>query len=242
MKMIPTLSVIFPCYNEEGNVAQLLDEALRTIPRFAQHYELLVINDGSVDRTGDIAHGYEKSNPEVRVIDKPNGGYGSAVQEGIRQSRYEWILLVDGDLQFKLEELEMFVPHIDDADMIIGIRKKRAEGIKRRTTQELHRIWCILFLGLPATIKDVNCAFKLMRKTTLEQLPPRISQGAMVCAELLVLASRAGARFAQVPVTHLLRNYGAPTGLRPRVVIGAVRETVRLWVRLRRHRTETYAE
>src|SRR5437879_2364240 len=104
----PDITVTFPCYNEEANVGRMIESSLEVLSRIAGRYEVVVSNDGSSDRTREIAEAQAAAHPDVvRVVNQyPNKGYGHALKVGLRAARYEWVFFTDGDCQFDLNEME----------------------------------------------------------------------------------------------------------------------------------------
>ncbi len=222
---ISQLSVFFPCFNEEANVEQLLKQALEVFPQYASELEILIIDDGSTDRTKAIAEKIAETNPVVKIISQPNGGYGRALRTGFESCQFEHVFFADGDLQFDLRDFGRLVPYASKSDFVIGYRLQRADGVKRIVTQKMLKFWSFGFLGYPMFIRDTNCAFKLIKRSALKKVLPLVSEGAMITTELLLRAHRAGCSFSQVGVRHLPRLHGVATGQQPGVIAKAVKET-----------------
>src|SRR3954452_3127123 len=162
---LESLSIVLPCFDEEPNVARAIEEARRAARRFAEHFEILVVDDGSTDRTAEIA----AREPDVRVLaHERNRGYGAAVRTGLDASRSEWVLLTDGDLQFDLSELEAFVPLADGHELIAGFRIDRADPAPRRAAA--HAWNALVRASFGVRVRDVDCAFKLMRGSAVRAL------------------------------------------------------------------------
>jgi glycosyltransferase involved in cell wall biosynthesis len=230
--VLESLSIVLPCFNEEPNVGHAIAEARRAGQRFARDYEILVVDDGSTDRTREIAAGI--GDPRVRVLShEHNRGYGAAVRTGLEASRCDWVLLTDGDLQFDLAELEGFVPLAGGHELIAGFRIDRADPLARRAAA---RAWnALVDASFGVTVRDVDCAFKLMRGSAVRELR-LASEGAMVSTELLVRARQAGWRIAELGVSHWPRTAGESSGGNLRVVARAFRERRALKRRLRAER------
>lgn len=216
------LSIVLPCFDESENVAAMVREACDAASGVADVYEVLVVDDGSTDDTRAIARGIAARVHEVRVVTHDtNLGYGAAVRSGFAAARMPWVFLTDADRQFDLEQLGEFVAPTAQADLIVGRRARRADPLARRVAA---RAWNSLvrgMFGLP--IRDVDCAFKLIRRDVLTQFELS-AQGAMISTELMVRCLRAGARIEERDVEHLPRTAGRQSGLNPRVVARAFRE------------------
>jgi glycosyltransferase involved in cell wall biosynthesis len=227
------LSFFFPALNEEDNIAPIVDEALAVLPRFADELEVTVVDDGSSDRTGAIADELAAKDGRVRVIHHgTRRGYGGAVRSGLRSATKPWIFFTDGDRQFALEDLALLIAASDDVDAVVGFRKKRADPLRRLFVAWVYNQLIRLLFG--GGWRDVDCAFKLFRREVFERVPlERIrSQGAFFSPELLITLHRAGIPIRQVGVRHFPRTAHEPKGASPRVIARAIRDLLRLRVRL----------
>lgn len=233
---LTSLSLFFPAYNEEANIALAIQQALQILPQVTDTYEIIVVNDGSTDQTKEEALKIAKKHPQVRVVSQRNKGYGGALKRGFKESRYDWIFFTDSDLQFDLAEMKKFVRVASKYDLVLGYRNNRAEGLKRFLLAKSLKIWNRVLLGFPRQFKDIDCAFKLMRRDVVKTIEPLFSDGAMVSTEMLLKAYRAGFRFHQIGVTHYDRKYGNPTGSNFKVILKAVYDTFLLRLQFIEHK------
>ena len=225
---VKTLSAFFPCYNEELNLEGVVYDAIHVLDNMVQKYEILIINDGSTDKTGLMADELSKQHENVRVIHhKKNLGYGTALITGFNRSIYEWIFFSDGDQQFFMNEIEILLNEINDHDLIIGYRKERQDPRHRLFYGWAWNLLVQLILGLK--LKDINCAFKLVRREVLDDIRLH-SAGAMISPELLWKSKLSGYRIKEVGVSHRPRKFGTQTGGNPKVVLKAFVELFELWV------------
>lgn len=222
------LSVFFPLYNEEENIERLVEESLKVFPKVADKFEIILVNDGSRDNTRKIGKVLDQKYPEVRLVSQRNKGYGGAVKRGFKEAKYEWVFFSDGDLQFDLSEITKFTKYTKNNDLVIGYRKVRAEGFKRKLLADTLKIWNRIFLGFPREIKDIDCAFKLIKKEVINSFTPLVSDGAMVTTEFLLKAHKKGYKIKQVGVNHYKRQFGSSTGSNLKVILKAVRDTFTL--------------
>lgn len=219
---VEELSLFFPMYNEERNISQAVESALRVLPRVADRFEIIIVDDGSRDHTGDIADEMARSNPAVHVVHHPtNLGYGAALQSGIRASHMDWIFYTDGDNQFDLEEMPLVLERRDGSDIVAGYRIDRRDAPYRKAGAWLYnRAACLLFC---LRMRDVDCAFKLFRASLVRSMPLK-STGALIDVEILARAKLSSARIRQVGVHHFARRSGHATGFKPAVILRAFRE------------------
>lgn len=228
MTKLTSLSIFVPTYNEEANISLIIEDVLKYVPSLAKKWELIVVNDGSTDQTARIVKTYSERFSEIRLINHShNRGYGAAVKTGLKSARYDWIFFTDSDRQFRFEELSSFISHRDSADFVIGYRKKRRDPLIRLIiAQGFLRVWNYFLFGL--TVKDVDCAYKLIPKKCLNKIVLS-TESAITVTELLHKLIKRGYKYKEVPVTHYPRPYGHQTGNHPSVMYKALRESVALW-------------
>ncbi len=227
-----SLSVFFPMFNEEENAEESARRALAVLPGLVAEFEVILVNDGSRDRTGAIADELARRNPRVRAVHHSlNRGYGASLKSGLAAARHELVFFTDGDLQFDLGEIELLLREIEAADVIAGYRIDRQDALGRRLNGILWTRLVRFVLGL--RIRDVNCAFKLFRRSALEKIAPLEAEGAMLSAELMVKLQLSGARIREVGVHHFPRPHGQQTGAKPGVILKAFRELLALREKLK---------
>jgi glycosyltransferase involved in cell wall biosynthesis len=232
---VPWLSLFFPAHNEEANLEPLVAEALASLPALARAFEIVIVDDGSRDRTPAIADRLASAHAGVvRVVHhQTNLGYGSALRSGFGAARYELIAFTDGDRQFRVADLGRLIARLDEPDApdaVVGYRIRRADPLLRTLYARAYRLANRLFFGL--RVRDVDCACKLFRRAALDDLRVE-SGGAFFSAELLIKLQARGRSVVEVGVPHHPRTAGSATGARPAVVLRAVRDfwllRLRLW-------------
>lgn len=228
---LPSLSVFFPCYNEEKNLPGLIDQAVKILPQVAKKYEIVVINDGSTDATQQVAQELAAHTNYLKIVNHPtNRGYGAALRTGFQACRYQWIFFTDADLQFNLQELTKFIKYTDQYQVVIGWRRKRADGQFRALNARLFKLYIDLLFRLH--VKDIDCAFKLIDQQLIQSVP-LFSEGAFVSSELLYKLKKRGIKFKQLPVNHYPRQHGQPTGNKLPVVIRGLVEAFQLYLQIK---------
>ncbi len=219
---LPSLSVVLPAYNEEALIADTIVTIVSTLTTWMRDFEVIVVNDGSKDRTGEIVAHLSASEPRVRLINHPvNKGYGAALVTGFESVSKEMAFFMDSDGQFDIKDLVHFFPFIGEYDAVLGYRIDRQDTWMRKLNawgwkQLVHFIFGV-------RVRDIDCAFKLFRAEFFRthRLETR---GAMINAEILYKLTRAGYTYTEVGVRHLPRRAGLATGAKPSVIIRALRE------------------
>lgn len=220
---LPSLTVFYPAYNEAENIKDTVQKTIEILPEIAEHYEVLIINDGSKDSTGEIIDQLAKENTHIKALHhSTNKGYGGALKTGMYNAQYAVVVFTDSDGQFDFNEVKNFIPHLASHDLVIGYRTSRAEGFRRHLNAKAWGILMRTVFGINA--RDIDCAFKMFHKRVLEKIPKLESDGALISAEFLMKASRAGLTIKEVPVTHLPRKAGKPTGANLKVILKAFHE------------------
>jgi glycosyltransferase involved in cell wall biosynthesis len=226
-----SLSVFFPCYNEQDNVEQTAKRAVEVLEGLGADYEIILVNDGSADQTGARADAIAAGNNRVRVVHHPqNMGYGAALQSGIRAAKRELIFFTDGDGQFDIGEIKLLLPLIEQNDIVCGYRLDRKDPIMRKLNGWMWTRLVNLLFGM--NIRDIDCAFKLFRAEVFTRMMMS-SAGALISAEILARATRRGYRIAEVGVHHYPRTAGKQTGAKLSVIIRAFKELFKLYNRIR---------
>lgn len=203
------LSIIIPAYNEARRLGSTLDRIRVYLDqrRFAGS-ELIVVDDGSSDGTGELVERYAALDSRIRLVRNPgNRGKGYSVRHGMREARGEWALFSDADLSTPIEELETLISAADTAgaDVAIGSRAldrsrvKTHQSAARELSGRLFNLIMRLVTGLP--FLDTQCGFKLYRRAAARSIfAAQILDGFSFDVEDLVIAKRQGIRAIEVPV------------------------------------------
>lgn len=228
---LSSISLIFPAYNEEKNIEAAISKGREALDRHAEKIEIIVVNDGSADRTGEIIDRLGGENADLVPVHHPkNRGYGAAVCTGFYRATGDYVFFSDSDLQFDLDEIGRLVEWIDRYDIVAGYRVRRADPWNRKLNAWAWNKLVRLLLGVKA--RDIDCAFKLFRRQIFDTIKLD-SAGAMVNTELLALAGKHGFTIMEVPVSHYPRKQGTQTGANLKVILKAFRELFRMYGRLR---------
>ena len=221
-----SITIFFPCYNEEQNVERVAREALAVASGISDDYEIIIVDDGSKDRTAEIADRLAGENPAVRVIrHEVNKGYGAALQSGFKNATKELVFYTDGDGQFRLEEITKLLPLIEKYDIVSGYRIKRRDPFMRKVNAFL---WGALVNALfKIKVSDVDSAFKLYRRKIFDEIT-LTSQGALIDTEILAKARAKGYTITEVGVNHYPRLAGEQTGAKLSVILKAFKELFEL--------------
>ena len=224
------ISFVLPAFNEEANIVRAVEACVAVATRYCSTFEVIVVDDGSTDRTAERVTEIAGRHPQVRLVRHPaNRGYGDALRTGFLGAELDFVFFTDADNQFDMEDLRLLLPWADHVDVVAGYRRKRADPLLRRINAwGWNRLVRVLFY---VPVRDIDCAFKLFRRTALEELDIE-SVGALVNTEIMVKLGRTGKTVVEVGVSHRPRTAGVARGAKLSVIARAVVETVRMYDRL----------
>ena len=235
----PRLTFFFPAFNEEENVAETVRRAIGEIgPLVDGSIEVLIVDDGSTDRTPEFADALAADDPRVRVHHQENRGYGGALRAGFANAAGGLICFSDGDLQFDLREMSRLLSRLEDpaaaVNAVIGYRIKRRDPPHRIFIAKSYNAIVSALFGL--RVRDIDCAMKLFRREVFDGLPLD-TDSPFLSAELLIKLRARGERMAQVGVNHYARAAGTNTGASFRKILRTFRDIgklrLALWTRRR---------
>jgi glycosyltransferase involved in cell wall biosynthesis len=237
----PGLTVFFPAYNDSGTIASLVITALQTARALTPDCEVIVVDDGSVDATAQIADELARTYPEVKVVHHGrNRGYGGALQSGFKAATRELVFYTDGDAQYDPSEMTRLWEALDDnVDLVNGYKISRSDPLHRIVIGRVYHHTVKLLFGL--NVRDVDCDFRLLRRSIFEQVSLEKTSG-VICLEMMKKIQDAGFRIAEVPVHHYHRAHGKSQFFNFRRLFKTAIDVAKLWVALVVRREHLRAE
>lgn len=232
--MPPSVSIVFPMYNEEAYIHRAVRAARAALQEINPDHEIIIVDDCSTDRTGAIADELARADARIKVVHNPvNRRLGGTLRAGYAVASKQLLLYTDADLPFDLQELPRAVRLLDyqQADVLSAYRFDRtSEGFVRTVYSFVYNTLIRVLFGL--RVKDVNFSFKLFRRALLDKFPLK-SEGSLIDVEFLVRARKAGANIIQVGVDYFPRSRGLSTLSSPAVIGKILKELFALWDELR---------
>lgn len=232
--MAPSISVVFPMWNEEAYVHRAVAAAREAIAEVTADGEIILVDDASTDRTGELADALARQDPRIKVIHNVrNRKLGGTLRAGYAAATKDLVVYSDADLPFDFREIARAVRLLDyqQADVLAAYRHDRtAEG-------PLRTLYTIVYTSLirllfQLRVRDVNFSFKVFRRSLLERIELK-SEGSFIDAEFLVRAKKSGASIIQIGVDYFPRSRGLSTLASPGVIVDILVEMARLWRELR---------
>lgn len=227
----PGISVFFPAYNDAKSIGKLVADVLEILPDLTDDYEIIVVNDGSTDETGEVLRRLEAKHKEVRIVEhETNKGYGGALQSGFRAATKDLIFYTDGDGQYDARELAKLYALLNEkTDVVNGYKLERGDKINRKVVGGFYNRLAHLLFSLP--IRDIDCDFRLIRKEFSDKIALSSTSGS-ICVELIYKLNRAGARFRETGVNHYERQFGKSQFFTVRRVTKTLYDFFSLWLKL----------
>jgi glycosyltransferase involved in cell wall biosynthesis len=227
----PSISAFFPCYNDAKTIGDLVVQADRVLGELTEDYEIIVVNDGSRDESASVLAALATQLPRLRTVHHlVNRGYGAALRSGFEHATKDLVFYTDGDGQYDVNEISILVMLLtDDTDFVNGLKMTRQDPPHRVFIGNLHRFITRWLFWLP--INDVDCDFRLIRRSILDKIRLSSSSGS-ICVELVKQAQRAGAQFREVSIHHYARRSGVSEFFTPRRIIHTYADLAVMWVEL----------
>ncbi|MGZ4703210.1 MAG: glycosyltransferase family 2 protein [Ilumatobacteraceae bacterium] len=228
MTVVNSVSAVFPCYNDAETIGGLIDDVYAALTPLVPEVEVIVVNDGSADKSRDVLDALAKDRPWLRVIHHDvNGGYGKALLSGFDEAQNEWIFYTDGDAQYDAREAALLVPMAtDDIDVVQGYKIGRGDPWHRKVIGRVyHHVVKRLF---SLKVRDTDCDFRLFRRKLIIDRPLTSTSG-VICVEMMRSWDRAGARFVETPVHHYFRPHGKSQFFRLPAIARSAEQLLALW-------------
>lgn len=203
--MRPFLSIIIPAYNEETRLPATLEQIFTFLQSQPYNSEVLVIENGSRDRTLQVAQAYAQTQPTLKVIHNPERGKGLAVRRGMLEARGEYRFMCDADLSMPAGEINRFFPPLLENASIAIASREVAGAVRYNEPAYRHFVgrgynMLIRWLALP-NLHDTQCGFKCFRGEAAEQLfAKQTLTGWSFDVEILFIARRLGHKIVEVPI------------------------------------------
>ncbi len=225
---ISSITAVFPAYNDGGTIASMVSAAWIALHQVTNDFEIIVVNDGSSDYTATMLEEVSTRYPELRVITHPyNQGYGAALRAGFSAAIKDWVFYTDGDSQYNPLELVNLVDALrEGVDVVNGYKLTRNDSLMRILIGRAYHYFVKLLFGI--RIRDVDCDFRLIPRSVLEEIELKSISGA-ICLELVKKIQDAGYIFAEVPVNHYSRKYGVSQFFVPWRIIRTLRQLADLY-------------
>jgi len=223
MKKISGISFFCPAYYDAGNIAQVVEKCIKLFSEICEDYEIVIVNDGSPDNTGEVIDGLSRRYDKVKAVHhERNLGYSEALRTGFRNaSKFEFILFTDGDDQYDIGNFRKMLSHMDNYDAVITYRVKNANSFARQVISRAFNMALKILFREP--FRDLSSSFRLVRRSALNKVTLR-SESIFLAVELILKLHKNKFRIKEIPIESHKRLSGRSTSLLPKNFAGAIKD------------------
>jgi glycosyltransferase involved in cell wall biosynthesis len=206
MSTKPRVSLFFPVYRDESTVRRVTEKAIAVLKEIAEEYEVIIVDDGSPDRAGELADELAAEYPCVTVVHHPrNLGYGAAIKSGLARARFEWICFTDGDDEYDVFDLHKLIALKDFYDLVITFRYVKAYSSRRQLISWVYN--SVLRVLFRTQYRDISTGLRLVRKSLIDQITCE-SNSPFIGAEITIKSMLKGYRVGEVGIQTFPREFG----------------------------------
>jgi glycosyltransferase involved in cell wall biosynthesis len=226
------LSVFFPAYNDAQALPALIANTFEVLSDYGEDYEVLVIDDGSTDDTAEVLERLRDKHPDhLRVVThSENRGYGGALRTGFAEARHELVFYTDGDGQYDLGELpRLLTAMTPEVGLVNGYKLERQDPWHRIAIGHVYNRFARFLFRI--RIRDIDCDFRLIRRSVLEKLDLTSTSGT-ICVELVRKIELSECEVVEVGVHHYPRRHGRSQFFRVRSLLTTLLQLLLLYSRL----------
>jgi glycosyltransferase involved in cell wall biosynthesis len=230
----PSIAIFFPVYRDEGTVETVAMKSLKVLSDIASRYKVIIVDDGSPDKSGEIADKLAEKYPEIiSVRHDKNLGYGAALQTGFKYSLdYDWICFTDGDDQYDVNELYHLSKLLHHYDLIVTFRYSKIYGTLRSFISFVYNF--IIRLLFKSDLRDHNCGLKLIRSNVVKDIEI-ISDSAFIGAEIIINAMVKGYPIGQAGIKTYPRTFGQSSVMSIRHISNSIKDMFRVYKKIFRN-------
>lgn len=216
----PDVSLFFPVFRDEPTVRTVAEKAIAVLREVADRWEVVIVDDGSPDRAGEIADDLAREYPEVKVIHHPqNLGYGAAVRAGLKQCQYDWIAFTDGDDEYDVNDVRKLLALRDFYDLIITFRYVKVYSSDRQFISWVYNK--TLRTLFRTHYRDISTGLRLIRKSLADQIECQ-STSPFIGAEITIKAMLKGYRIGEVGIQTFPRKFGRGASTSPKNIAATI--------------------
>ena len=223
----PNISLFFPVYHDEGTVRRVTEKAIKVLTDVAAEYEVVIVDDGSPDRSGEIADELAREYPHVSVVHHPrNLGYGAAIKSGFANVKHEWVCFTDGDDEYDVFDLYKLIALKDFYDLIITFRYVKVYSGDRQLVSWIYNN--VLRMLFRTNYRDISTGLRLARKSLLDQITCH-SNSPFIGAEITIKSMLKGYRIGEVGIQTFPREFGKGASTSVPNIIATIRDMMSVY-------------
>lgn len=228
-----SITIIIPAYNEEENIEWVLNDTIKTLPKYFKDWEIIAVDDGSCDKTGQILEKLTTRNSKVKVIHQKHGGYSKAMLTGIKAATKDYIAYMPADGQFLVSDMRHCFEIMSKNDLVLGYRGSRPDYTAKRIFFSYGYLLLLLFLF---GIRWIDIGWvNIWRRKELQKLKIKETGGIFILTEIIVRFMKKGLRINEAPSYYHIRSKGEAKNAKLKVVFNTLLSAIKLKLDLIRH-------
>lgn len=228
-----SITIAIPAYNEEENIQWVVQDCLEDLPRYFSDFEILVVDDGSRDKTGKICDRLTKKYKQVRVIHQVNGGYSKAMSVGIQNAKKKFVAYLPADGQYYVRDMDQMFPLMEKSDLVLGYRGIRQDyNFYRQLISYGYLFMLRLMFGIG--VKDLNgpTIWRTSQVKKMGEIYSVKSKGVFILAEIVARFKKKGLRITEAPSIYRARLGGMVKNAKFSVVRDTFTDAFSVWIRM----------
>jgi glycosyltransferase involved in cell wall biosynthesis len=225
-KSRPDISLFFPVYNDENTVRVVANRALELLEEVAGNYEIIIVNDGSPDSSGEIADQLAVEHEKITVVHHPvNRGYGAAMKSGIAAAKYDIICMIDGDNEYDVFDLKKMLAVRDYYMLVIAFRYKKLYSTKRIFISFVYNT--VLRVLFKSPFRDISTGIRLIHRAVLDDME-LTSNSPFIGAELTLKSMLHGFPVGEVGIQTFPRDFGQGSATSYKNIMATIKDIRRI--------------
>lgn len=225
-----SITIAIPAFNEEECIEWVVKDTFKSLPKYFKDFEIVVVDDGSRDKTGTILDKLAKTNKKLRVIHQKNGGYSKAMWTGIKASKKEFVAYMPADGQFLIEDMRHCFEMMKNNDLVLGYRGGRSDYTPKRIFFS-YGFLLILLILFDIKYMDVGWVH-IWRTKKVQKLKLMAMGGIFILTEILVRFKKLGYKIIEAPSYYRPRRAGEVKNAKLKVVFATFMNAIKLWIEI----------
>ena len=225
-----SISLVFPLYKDKKSVKKMIYKSIKILKKVAKNYEIIAVDDGCPEKSGEIVKKYAKKNSKIKVIfHKKNLGYGAAIKTGLKKSKYECIFTIDGDDEYDVNALPKLLKKIEHSDLVITHRYKKKYNTLRMVISWIYNTLLRFLFNTP--FKDISSGSRLISKKLVKKI--KINTNCpFLGAELAIKTNYLGYKVSEVGIHHFPSTFRSGSSVSMLNIIRTIRDMIILYLKL----------
>ena len=230
MKNPNSISLMFPLYKDKRTVKIMISKSLKVLKKINRKFEIIIVDDGCPEKSGNIAQRYSKKNPQIKIFfHKKNLGYGRAIKTGLQKCKNECIFLIDGDNEYDVNDLPRMLKAFKYSDLVITYRYKKKYNTSRIVISWIYNK--ILRFLFATKFKDISTGSRLLSRK-LKNTIKITSNSPFLGAELAIKSKQHGFKISEIGIHTYPRTFGSGSSVSMKNIFLTIKDMMLLFIKI----------